>query len=227
MCRKRFESGKLENSYGADGKLLVLLCWLWYHSCVTSHEKFVSYLVAVCLICGAIDPARGGTLPAEPPSSWRTAAIRDTHAAFKAMKGYPACPDAWADMELLKVVPPGMLHLVIYLKHQRGLLYAHEQVVMDFPVCSGAEKTPTPQGKFTILEKDRDHYSNLYDRLAMPCFLRLTKCGIGLHVGPVFREPASHGCIRLPRQVGTAIFNKVLLGTPVHIVGECVIRCKK
>lgn len=29
----------------------------------------------------------------------------------------------------------------------------------------------------------------------MPYFMRLTDSGIGMHVGPVFQTPQSHGCI--------------------------------
>lgn len=148
---------------------------------------------------------------------------QETHREFTMRKDYPACPEQWKNLPLLKAADAGDLHIVICLDVQRGRLYAHEQAVMDFPVCTGDGDHPTPTGTFTILEKDRDHYSDLYG-LAMPCFMRLTRDGIGLHGGPVFREPNSHGCIRLPQDVCAAIFDKIRLGTSVRIVATCVMK---
>ena len=147
----------------------------------------------------------------------------ETHTEFVARKGYPESMEQWSDRHLLKAVDARVLHVVIYLGSQRGRLYANEQVVMDFPVCTGDRDHPTPAGTFTVLEKDKDHYSDLYG-LAMPCFMRLARDGIGLHAGPVFRTPQSHGCIRMTRESCAALFNKIRIGTPVRIVAECVMK---
>jgi lipoprotein-anchoring transpeptidase ErfK/SrfK len=40
---------------------------------------------------------------------------------------------------------------------------------------------------------------------------------IGLHVGQLPGYPASHGCIRLPEEIASAIFERVKRGTPVTI----------
>lgn len=163
-------------------------------------------------------------LAAVAGSAWSSAEAEypETHRKFMGRKDYPACGEQWKNLRLLKAVDARALHIVIYLDVQRGRLYVHEQVLMDFPVCTGDRDHPTPAGMYTVLEKDKDHYSDLYG-LAMPCFMRLTNGGIGLHVGPVFREPASHGCIRLPLDVCAAIFNKIRLGTSVRIVATCVM----
>ena len=59
--------------------------------------------------------------------------------------------------------------------------------------------------------------SNLYDA-SMPYFMRLTDSGIGMHVGPVFQTPQSHGCIRMTRSSCVPLFKTVKVGTPVTIV---------
>ena len=51
----------------------------------------------------------------------------------------------------------------------------------------------------------------------MPCFMRLTYDGIGLHVGEIRAIPASHGCIRLPHEACLPIFHAVSPGTKVVI----------
>ena len=56
----------------------------------------------------------------------------------------------------------------------------------------------TPTGIFTILEKNRYHYSNLYGGAPMPFMQRITNSGVALHEGVLPGYPASHGCIRLP-----------------------------
>ena len=75
----------------------------------------------------------------------------------------------------------------------------------------------TPLGHFNITEKKVHHVSNLYDA-SMPYFMRLTDGGIGMHVGPVFRTPQSHGCIRMTRSSCVPLFKTVKVGTPVRIV---------
>jgi lipoprotein-anchoring transpeptidase ErfK/SrfK len=56
----------------------------------------------------------------------------------------------------------------------------------------------TPAGVFTVLQKNKDHVSNLYEDAEMPFMQRITWSGIALHAGPLPGPRASHGCIRLP-----------------------------
>ena len=50
----------------------------------------------------------------------------------------------------------------------------------------------------------------------MPYWMRING-GIGLHVGIVPDQPASHGCIRVPASVQPLIYSKVDVGTPVTV----------
>lgn len=108
-------------------------------------------------------------------------------------------------------------HIVIDLARQKGELRDGEQVLLAFNVCSGKKSTPTPPGHFHVLEKDLNHHSNLYDNAAMPYFLRLTLCGVGLHQGPLAGYPASHGCIRLNEKTARHLFSTCEVGTPVFV----------
>jgi hypothetical protein len=44
--------------------------------------------------------------------------------------------------------------------------------------------------------------------------------GIGLHSGYLPGYPASHGCIRMPKDKAIAFFNAISLGTPVTVFGS-------
>lgn len=110
----------------------------------------------------------------------------------------------------------GDKRIEINLSTQRGQFFINNQVALDFPVCTGRSGYETPRGRFTIKEKRRHHVSNIY-HVSMPCFMRLTYDGIGLHVGDIYRTPASHGCIRLPKHACQSIFNAIKPGTPVLI----------
>ena len=74
------------------------------------------------------------------------------------------------------------------------------------PVSSGQKGRETPAGIFSVLSKNAEHYSNLYDDAFMPHMQRLTWSGIALHGGPLPGYPASHGCIRLPYSFAERLF---------------------
>jgi hypothetical protein len=113
-------------------------------------------------------------------------------------------------------------------------------------VATGKEGHGTAPGSYRITEKIEDKYSNLYgwfedefgnvtdndararDKVPpgmvyvaapMPHWMRLTSYGVGMHGGviPEPGQPASHGCIRLPKDFVPVLFESVDVGTPVTI----------
>lgn len=113
-------------------------------------------------------------------------------------------------------------------------------------VATGKEGHGTRPGNYKITEKIEDKYSNLYgwfeDEFGnvtdsdakssqrvpvgmvyvpapMPYWMRLTSYGVGMHGGviPQPGEPASHGCIRMPKDFVSILFEAVDVGTPVAI----------
>src|SRR5262249_18208446 len=85
------------------------------------------------------------------------------------------------------------------------------------PVGSGKKGRETPAGIFSVLQKDADHYSNLYDDAWMPHMQRLTWSGIALHGGPLPGYPASHGCVRMPYAFARSLFGSTQLGMRVIV----------
>ena len=140
---------------------------------------------------------------------------------------------------------PGTSRVVVSLSKQRAYLLNGDEVAIDSPISSGKRVGSTPTGRFNIMEKDKDHRSNIYGDFKdsagrvvrggvsvridsapsgtrfvgapMMWFMRLTGDGVGMHVGILPGYPASHGCIRMPPQAAEMFFNKVKLGTPVEV----------
>ena len=70
--------------------------------------------------------------------------------------------------------------------------------ILHASVSTGTQGRETPAGIFAVLEKNKDHRSNMYDDAEMPNMHRITWNGIALHGGPLPGYPASHGCVRMP-----------------------------
>lgn len=175
------------------------------------------------------DGIRAPTLPAPPRqiivkypyvarngvSTHNDKPLPPSYEEFRNSSDYRLTFRTWTNNDLMQ--SSGKKRVVIDLANQRGQCLVNDQVAMDFPVCTGTSSHHTPTGSFRISEKDVHHYSNLYD-CPMPYFMRLTNGGIGLHIGDVYRVPASHGCIRMTRDACIALFNALPSGTEVTIV---------
>jgi hypothetical protein len=114
--------------------------------------------------------------------------------------------------------PP--LMAVVSLNDQRVTIYDAEGEILQAPVSTGQKGYETPAGIFSILERNREHYSNLYDDAEMPFMQRLTWTGIALHAGVLPGRPASHGCIRMPYGFAEQLFEITKRGMRVVIVRD-------
>ncbi|MEL7048168.1 MAG: L,D-transpeptidase family protein, partial [Pseudomonadota bacterium] len=99
------------------------------------------------------------------------------------------------------------LTIVVSLSKQRLVAYRGTNVVASSRISSGKAGHRTPKGVFSILQKRRRHYSNLYANAPMPFMQRVTWSGIALHAGHIPGYPASHGCIRLPYRFARKLFS--------------------
>jgi hypothetical protein len=168
-----------------------------------------------------------------------------TYEHFKAEPKYPKTHDVWKNDELLPKTDASNSRVVISLSKQRGFLMNGDQVVIDYPICSGIKSRPTPTGDFKVLEKVVDKQSNRYGKIYdatgnlvngdadaqldpipeggkfeganMHYWMRLTWDGVGHHIGPVKRYPASHACIRGPRAVMPIVYSKMAVGSRISV----------
>jgi len=111
----------------------------------------------------------------------------------------------------------GPLLLVVSLDEQRAYVYRNGVLTGVSTVSTGKKGHETPTGVFTILQKNKEHYSNLYNNAPMPYMQRLTWGGIALHAGGLPGYPASHGCIRLPSEFARRLFDVTAHGMTVVV----------
>lgn len=116
-----------------------------------------------------------------------------------------------------EIAPSGPVVLVVSLDEQRAYVYRNGIIIGVSTISSGSAGRDTPTGVFTILQKNRDHYSNLYDNAPMPFMQRLTWGGIALHGGTLPGYPASHGCVRLPHAFAEQLFAVTQRGDTVVV----------
>ncbi len=119
-----------------------------------------------------------------------------------------------------EVVSEDPLHFLVSIDEQRIDVYRGADLIESSPISSGKRGNSTPTGVFSILEKRRRHFSNLYDNAPMPFMQRLTWSGIALHQGKLPGYPASHGCIRLPRSFAKSIFGMTDRGNHVVVTRD-------
>jgi hypothetical protein len=132
----------------------------------------------------------------------------------------------------------------ISLSDQKAFFYKGGELVGVSAISTGREGFSTPTGRYKIIQKNKDHKSNLYgdyvdtmgnivqkdvdvkkdpkppgalfDGARMPYFMRITG-GVGMHEGFLPGYAASHGCIRMPGFMASAFFRNLDVGTPVEI----------
>lgn len=114
----------------------------------------------------------------------------------------------------------GPVAIVVSLEAQRAYVFRDRQLIAVSTVSSGRATHRTPTGTFPILQKNRDHYSNIYDNAPMPNMQRLTWDGVALHAGAIPGYPASHGCVRLPMEFSRLLFAATKMGEIIHVVGD-------
>ena len=106
---------------------------------------------------------------------------------------------------------------IVSLRDQQITVYDDKGWIMRAPVSSGQKGRETPAGIFSVIQKDAEHYSNMYDDAYMPHMQRLTWSGIALHGGALPGYPASHGCIRMPYDFAERLFGATKLGMRVIV----------
>jgi hypothetical protein len=136
--------------------------------------------------------------------------------------------------------------VIINLSDQTVSLAQQDRITLVSPIASGKPGWSTPTGNFKIFNKDINHQSrsfglvvDVYGRVLnanatpssfiprgghylpapMPYFMEFSPA-VGMHAGYLPGYPASHGCVRMPRDLAALFFERVHIGTPVTVVGS-------
>ena len=131
---------------------------------------------------------------------------------FAAWAGSPATVQALLD----KAPPRDRTRIEISLNAQHATFYKDGAVALQTEISTGRAGFDTKPGEYVITDKHLTHRSTMYPA-EMPFFMRLSCQAFGLHQGYVTGRPASHGCIRLPKNAAQRLFAEVPVGTWVSI----------
>jgi lipoprotein-anchoring transpeptidase ErfK/SrfK len=138
----------------------------------------------------------------------------------------------------------GSPKIVVHLSEQKAYFYKGKHLVGESTVSTGKRGFGTPVGHYHVVSKDRDHVSSEFgdyvddagnvvksnidvrkdsrptgthfDGAKMPYCMHFNG-GYAMHQGYVPRYAASHGCIRLPKEMAEHFFDAANEGTPVIV----------
>src|SRR5581483_4832391 len=147
--------------------------------------------------------------------------------------------------------PKSPISIEIDLQEQKAYLLHDGRKVYESTISSGRSGHLTPTGDFEVLEKDLNHFSNLYGQIVekesghvvvagadaamrvppgckfvpapMKYFMRFDGAA-GMHAGILPGYPASHGCVRMPASKAKLFYNTVEIGSEVHVFGKTPTR---
>lgn len=114
----------------------------------------------------------------------------------------------------------GPVVMVVSLTEQRAYVYRNGILIGAATVSTGRPGHLTPTGVFTVLQKQKEHRSTIYDGAPMPYMERLTWGGIALHAGGLPGYPESHGCVHLPSEFAKLLFDVSPAGMTVVIASD-------
>lgn len=116
--------------------------------------------------------------------------------------------------------PGGPVLIIVSLPEQLVHVYRNGVRIGASTCSTGKPGHSTPTGVFKILQKDKNHHSSTYNNAPMPNMNRLTWSGIALHAGQLPGYPASHGCVRLPKEFSALVFGVTRVGMTVVIADD-------
>jgi hypothetical protein len=114
-------------------------------------------------------------------------------------------------------MPKGQVQIFISINQQKLHVYSDGVPVAVTSVATGVPHLPTPLGVFSVIQKQVIHRSNIYSNAPMPFMQRITWSGVAMHEGENIGHPASHGCIRMPREFAMRLYGVTKLGVRVII----------
>jgi L,D-transpeptidase-like protein len=138
-------------------------------------------------------------------------------AALTAAGGHAGATDRRSERSIESRTAGEPIMAIVSLRNQRITVYDANGWILQAPVSSGQKGRETPAGVFSVIQKQAEHYSNLYDDAYMPNMQRITWSGIALHGGALPGYPASHGCVRMPFDFAERLFDATALGMRVVV----------
>ena len=114
-------------------------------------------------------------------------------------------------------IPQGPVFVRVDLSHQLLSVFRGGHEIGSAVILYGSDGTPTPVGRFPILEKNAHYFSHTY-KVPMPFMLRLTSDAVAIHGSAVREGWATHGCIGVPLDFARLLFAATHKGDDVFIL---------
>lgn len=115
-------------------------------------------------------------------------------------------------------VPDGPLVITVDLDARVMSVFRGGYEIGAAVAMLGTDEHPTPLGTFPIMRKQRHNVSEKYGNAPMPWSMFLTTDGIAIHGGSeVENGYASHGCIAIPDELASRVFEIAKPGDKVII----------
>jgi lipoprotein-anchoring transpeptidase ErfK/SrfK len=182
--------------------------------------------LSLLMLGSASLPARTDRTPVDPDAATAVAAVDQLVATqlppaslLAELDPPPPPPPPTAE----EALAAGTL-IVVSIPSQEAFVFKRGKLWDSSPVSTGKRGNETPTGEFTILQKKKMHRSTLYDDAPMPFMQRLTWDGVALHAGSVPGYPASHGCIRLPKEFAERLYRVTNYSSTVVLVTSEPVR---
>jgi L,D-transpeptidase catalytic domain len=169
----------------------------------------------VLVLTSFASPATAATYYWAWPESGDYYAPRPRHKVTHREKAVPAPVEV--DKKPFGDVPKGPLQIIVSINQQKLHVYSDGVHVADSSVATGVPRLPTPQGVFSVIQKQVFHRSNIYSNAPMPYMQRITWSGVAMHEGEDIGHPASHGCIRMPHDFAARLYRLTKIGVRVII----------
>ena len=109
--------------------------------------------------------------------------------------------------------------VIVSLSDQLAFVYRNGIRIGVTTISSGRSGFETPTGVFTVFQKEKLHLSKKYNNAPMPDS-QFFFGGAALHAGGLPGYPSSHGCVHLPTQFASLLFEITHNGTPVIVTNE-------
>lgn len=138
----------------------------------------------------------------------------------------------------------GDARIVVHIAEQKAYFYKGKHLVGESTVSTGKKGFGTPPGHYSIVSKDKNHFSSEFgdyvDRdgnvLVSNIDVRKDRCpkgghfdaakmpycmhfngGYAMHQGYCPPYAASHGCIRVPQGMAEKFYDNAPVGTPITV----------
>jgi len=114
---------------------------------------------------------------------------------------------------------PANVKVKLSTSAQRLYLVEGDDVLLASPITVGKSSSPTPQGVYPIRSKQatRRRVSSPGAGYPMTYWMEFYAPAYGMHWGFIKPYPSTMGCVRLPLKTAKKVFDRVRVGTPIHV----------